>query len=170
MPQTKFQSFIFGALMSFAMTYTMELFNNAYKMGAMSNSVFLTALSETSFMCLIVFTLSNLCGNRIGKALAFQYVTPGKDNPFFITIMISSCTVAFMCPAMSLIATVIFVGIDRQFIANWISTVFRNFPIALLLQLFFAGPLVRSLFRLLFKKQLSKYLSEGREQAIQEVV
>lgn len=154
MPKTKFQGFIFGAMMSIIMAYGMELYNVAQKMGGMSNSVFLPALIETSYMCLFVFVISNLCGNKIGQKLAFKHVTPGKDNQFFITIIISSCTVGFMCPAMSLVATIIFTGISSQLIANWFATIVKNFPMALLWQLFCAGPIVRLLFRTIFKKQL----------------
>lgn len=164
MPKTKFQGFIFSAMMSITMAYGMELYNVAGKMGKMSNSVFIPALIETSFMCLFVFAISSLCGNKIGQKLAFKHVTPGKDNPFFITLMISACTVGFMCPAMSLVATIIFSGISAQFIADWFATIVKNFPMALLWQLFCAGPLVRLLFRTIFKKQLREDYSEKPNQ------
>jgi len=153
MPKTKFQSFIFSAMMSLIMAYGMELYNVSQKMGGMTNAVFLPALIEASYMCLLVFVISNLCGNRIGQRLAFKHVTLGEDNPFFITLMISSCTVGFMCPAMSLVATIIFKGFSTQFIADWFATVVKNFPMALLWQLFFAGPIVRLIFRNIFKEQ-----------------
>jgi hypothetical protein len=162
MPKTKFQSFIFGAMMSIIMTYGMEVFNVSKIMGGMNNSVFLSALLEIPYMCLLVFIISNLCGNKIGQKLAFKYVTHGKDNPFFITIMVSSCTVAFMCPAMSLIATIIFTGISSQFVADWFATILRNFPMALFWQLFFAGPLVRFLFRNIFREQLKDDYTEDK--------
>ena len=37
---------------------------------------------------------------------------------------------------------------------NWLQTIVRNFPMALCWQVFFCGPLVRRLFRTLFRKQL----------------
>lgn len=170
MPKTKFQHFIFSAMMSIIMAYGMELYNVAQKMGRMSNSVFLPALIETSYMCLFVFTISNLCGNKIGQHLAFNQVTPGKDNQFFITILISCCTVGFMCPAMSLVATIIFSGISTQFVADWFATVVKNFPMALLWQLFFAGPIVRLLFKTIFRKQLTvNYNEEPQNTFIQGV-
>ena len=143
MPQTKGQGVVFGILMSVFMAYGME------------NKVFWLALKEAAFMCVFVFVFSTLFGNRVGRSLAFRHVTPGQDNPFFITIMISSCTVLIMCPTMSLVATVIFTGVDGQFIANWFDTIRRNFPMALLWQLFAAGPATRWCFRKIFKKQLA---------------
>ena len=156
MPQTKFQKIVFGLLMSYIMAYGMELANVARKLGGMSNAVFLPALVEASYMGAIVFIVSNIYGNRVGRALAFRCVTPGRDNPFFISLMISSCTVMIMCPSMSLIATIIFIGADGQFLANWFATVYHNFAMALLWQLFFAGPVVRLLFRTLFRRQLAQ--------------
>lgn len=155
MPQTKGQGVVFGILMSVFMAYGMELYNVAVKVGGMENKVFWLALKEAAFMCVFVFVFSTLFGNRVGRSLAFRHVTPGQDNPFFITIMISSCTVLIMCPTMSLVATVIFTGVDVQFIANWFDTIRRNFPMALLWQLFAAGPATRWCFRKIFKKQLA---------------
>ena len=92
MPQTKGQGVVFGILMSVFMAYGMELYNVAAKVGGMENKVFWLALKEAAFMCVFVFVFSTLFGNRVGRSLAFRHVTPGQDNPFFITIMISSCT------------------------------------------------------------------------------
>lgn len=156
MPQTKFQKFIFSLLMSYIMAYGIELANVARKLGGMSNAVFLPALVEASYMGAIVFLVSNLYGNRLGRAIAFRCVTPGRDAPILVTLMISSCTVMMMCPSMSLIATILFIGVDGQFLANWFATVYHNFAMALLWQLFFAGPVVRLLFRIIFRKQLAQ--------------
>lgn len=160
MPQTKFQTFIFSLLMSYIMAYGMELANVARKLGGMSNAVFLPALIEASYMGAIVFIVSNLYGNRLGRAIAFRCVTPGRDAPILVTLMISSCTVMLMCPSMSLIATILFIGVDGQFLANWFATIYHNFAMALLWQLFFAGPVVRLLFRTLFRKQLAQAPAE----------
>ena len=143
MPQTKGQGVVFGILMSVFMAYGMELYNVAAKVGGMENKVFWLALKEAAFMCVFVFVFSTLFGNRVGRSLAF------------LTILISSCTVLIMCPTMSLVATVIFTGVDGQFIANWFDTIRRNFPMALLWQLFAAGPATRWCFRKIFKKQLA---------------
>lgn len=72
MPMTKFQGITFGAMMS-VMDYGIKLYNVARKMGGMSNSVFLPALIEKSYMCLFVFAISSLFGNKISQQLAFTY-------------------------------------------------------------------------------------------------
>jgi len=55
-----------------------------------------------------------------------------------------------MCPTMSLIATILFK--DTRDFATWIQTWGMNFPMAILYQLFYCGPLVRLIFRLIFRE------------------
>lgn len=61
-----------------------------------------------------------------------------------------------MCPLMSLAATIIFKNPGVEFVAVWLETTALNFPMALCWQLFFAGPIVRFIFRQLFKKALAE--------------
>ena len=148
MPQTKGQGVVFGILMSVFMAYGMELYNVAAKVGGMENKVFWLALKEAAFMCVFVFVFSTLFGNRVGRYLAFRHVTPGRDNPFFITILISSCTVLIMCPTMSLLATLLF---QQPSFFAWLQTFALNLPMALLWQLLYCGPFVRLVFRALMR-------------------
>ena len=61
-----------------------------------------------------------------------------------------------MCPIMSLIATILInkpgLGI---FIFSWLQSMVLSFPMVMCFQLFYAGPIVRSIFNL-FKNKLSK--------------
>jgi len=153
MPKTKLQGIFFGAVMSVLMAYGMEVYNVSRNMGGLSNAVFIPALKETSYMVIFVFVISTLAGNNFAHKIAFSIVRPEKDNPFFITVVISCCTVWFMCPAMSLVATVVFQGLSASFIADWFKTIGRNFPMAIFWQLFFAGPLTRLIFRTVFCRE-----------------
>ena len=61
-----------------------------------------------------------------------------------------------MCPTMSLAATILFNIIlghapVSQLPAIWAGTLLKNFPMALLWNLFAAGPLTRLLFRAIIK-------------------
>ena len=71
----------------------------------------------------------------------------GMTNEVFLFIVlgISSVSVLFMCPLMSLIATLLFKDAGSQFVAVWFQTT------ALCWQLFVAGPVVRKLFALLLR-------------------
>lgn len=170
MPKTRFQGVIFGIIMSMTMAYGMEVYNVAIKMGcntmaggfsSMTNQVFLDALIEAAYMWIFVFLFSNLWGNKIGHRLAECIIRPGTDNPFFITVIISCCTVFIMCPTMSMMATILFNLIlthapISQLPAIWAGTLIKNFPMALLWNLFAAGPLTRFLFGKIFKNQISE--------------
>lgn len=126
MPQTKTQGAVFGLLMSYFMALGMEGANVAHKLGAMSNAVFLPALKETAFMGAIVFVVSMLYGSRAGQHIAHKFVRPGRDNPLLVTLAVSGCTVMVMCPSMSLIATALFTGIDAEFFARFLATLYRT--------------------------------------------
>ena len=58
-----------------------------------------------------------------------------------------------MCPIMSLIATVLFK--DSPSVGTFIQTWGMNLPVALLWQLCYCGPIVRLIFRTIFKRQLA---------------
>lgn len=108
MPKTKFQEVIFTIIMVFFMVYAMICYNTALNIGEMKNEVFLSAFKELSFMGPIAFILDFFIIGHIAKKLAFKIVNPAKDNPFFLVLAISAISVIFMCPLMSLAATLIF--------------------------------------------------------------
>lgn len=157
MPKTKFQDFIFTIIMVIVMVYAMICYNVSIGMGGMNNQVFLAALGELPIMGVIAFVLEFFLIGRITKTLAFKILDPKKTQPIFITLAISGLTVCFMCPIMSLIATILFnfSGMENL-ISTWLQISVRNFPMALCWQIFYAGPFVRLIFRQLFKKQLAK--------------
>ncbi len=165
MGKTREEKIVFGILMSVTMAIGMEVYNVAIKMGYntmpgglsnMVNQVFPDALVEASYMWIFVFLFSNLWGNRLGHALAAKVIRPEQDNPFFITLMISSCTVLVMCPTMSMVAAILFNVIlagnpVSQLPAIWVGTVIKNFPMALLWNLFAAGPFSRLVHGKIFR-------------------
>ena len=124
MPKNKFQEVIFTIIMVFFMVYAMICYNISLNIGGMSNEVFLSAFHELIIMGPIAFILD-----------------------FFIVSKL-----AFMCPLMSLAATILFKNAGSQFIAVWIQTTAMNFPAAFFWQLIYAGPIVRFIFRHIFKE------------------
>lgn len=158
MPKNRMQGIVFGILMSVTMAYGMEVYNVAWKLGIptlpggfsnMTCDVFLDALIEAAYMWVFVFVFSNLWGNRLGAALAGRLVDQGRDNAFLCTLVRSGCTVLVMCPTMSLVASVLFnVVLAGQPVielpAIWVGTLIKNFPMALLWNIFAAGPVSRA--------------------------
>ena len=101
------------------------------------------------------------CANRLpcarqivgplSKKLAFRIVDPQKHAPIIVTLAVSAITVCFMCTAMSLMAALIIKQPEAaDFFASWVQTTAMNFPMALCWQIFYAGPLVRLIFRAIF--------------------
>ena len=137
MPKNKFQEVIFTIIMVFFMVYAMICYNISLNIGGMSNEVFLSAFHELVIMGPIAFILDFF----IVSKLAFSKI-----------LAISVASVAFMCPLMSLAATILFKNAGSQFVAVWLQTTAMNFPMAFFWQLIYAGPIVRFIFRHIFRE------------------
>ena len=153
MPKTKFQEVIFTIMMVFVMVYAMICYNIALNVGGMNNTVFLSAFHEFVIMAPVAFILDFFFVGHIAKRTAFRIVNPEKENPFHLVIAISVVSVAWMCPLMSLVATILFKDAGSQFIAVWLQTIALNFPMAFFWQMLYAGPFVRFLFRQIFREK-----------------
>ena len=152
MPKNLFQEIVFTVLMVFVMVYAMICYNIALNMGGMSNAV----LKKLVIMAPIAFVLDFFAVGKIAKKKAFSIVDVRKDNPFHLVLAISVISVIFMCPLMRLAATLLFKDAGREVIAVWLETTAMNFPMALCWQLFFAGPIVRFVFGLIFREREQK--------------
>jgi hypothetical protein len=56
-----------------------------------------------------------------------------------------------MCPSMSFAATVLYDGFTPEFLSNWLRKIVYNFPFAFFSQIFLIGPVVRLIFRGVFR-------------------
>ena len=153
MPKTKFQDIIFTFIMVVVMVYALVVYNIALDRGGLTNEVFVMALGELAVMGIAGFLLEMFIAGPLAKKLAFRIVTPGEDRMTAVILAVSAMTVCIMCPLMSLIATLLFKGMDSQVIAKWIQTTVMNFPMAFCWQIFFAGPFVRWIFGHLFPEK-----------------
>lgn len=157
MPKNKLQDVVFTAIMATVMVYGMVVYNVALNTGDVSGTTFVSALHELPIMVPIAFVLEFFVVGKIAKNLAFSVMTP-QDRPQFITYAISICICCIMCPVMSLIATFLF---KEPSFGTWIKTWAMNFPMAICWQMFYCGPLVRLIFRLLFeRKEVEKRVEE----------
>ena len=151
MPKNLFQEIIFTIIMVIVMVYAMICYNIALSTGGMSNFVFLAAFKELAIMGPIAFVLDFFLVGKIAKAKAFKMVDVRKDNPFHLVIAISVVSVIFMCPLMSLIASILFQIILggmalTRLPAIWVGTLIKNFPMAFFWNMFAAAPLVHLIF------------------------
>lgn len=149
MPKTKAQNVLFTLLMALVMVYAMICYNIALATGGLTHAAFRMAFHELVIMWPAAVLLELLVVERLAQALAFRAVRPGRDHPLLVTAVLCSVIVCLMCPSMSLIATALFKRPASDGVAVWLQTTALNFPMALCWQLFFAGPLVRWIFRTL---------------------
>lgn len=110
--------------------------------------------------CLAI-ALELTVGSPCSFKLACRVFDPRTTHPVLFETAIICSTVAVMCPAMSFIAAWLYYPNYAGFnllmlLADWLKLVSFNFPFAFFTQLFFIQPLVRRVFRLIFKKQLAK--------------
>ena len=155
MPQTKFQNFVFTLMAAILMAYFMIVYNVAISSNdGLVNQTFLIALKEFRIEVIIVFFLAYFIASPIAKKLAFRIVDPKKDNKMLIILSIQTFTVLVMVALMSIYALFIQHLVNSNIICNYITLFIKNFIMAYQLQIFFVGPVVRNVFRIIFKKQL----------------
>ena len=153
MPKNKFQEVIFTIIMVFVMVYAMICYNIVLNTGTMANETFLLAFHELAFMGPIAFVLDFFIVSKLAFACASRMVDFRNCHPFSMILAISVASIAFMCPLMSLAATILFKNAGSEFVAVWLETTVFNFPMAFFLQLIYAGPVVRFIFRCIFREK-----------------
>ncbi len=170
MPTNRSQKFVFALLSVIISVNCFVFYNLAIEFGGMSNAVFAAAYSTHTWVLPIplvvvefVFAilLELFVGGPLSEKIAFSVLGDLRDTkPYVIVVMLICCTVVIMCPAMSLIATILYQvipvgGFSSEFFAQWMQTMTHNFPFAFFAELFFIQPAVRFLFRLIYRKQLA---------------
>lgn len=158
MPKTKLEDAVFTAIMATIMVYGMVVYNVALNTGGVTGQTFIMALGELPIMVPIAFVLEFFVVGKIAGRLAFTVMTP-QDKPQFITYAVSICICCIMCPVMSLIATFLF---KEPSFGTWVQTWGMNLPMALCWQLFYCGPLVRLIFRSIFRRKKHGEKESGR--------
>ncbi len=103
------------------------------------------------------YGLEIVMGSPCSFKLASKVFDPQKTNPVIFESAIICATVELMCPAMSLIAAFLYYPYYMGFnavtlLANWLKLVCFNFPFAFFTQLFFIQPLIRTVFKLIFRR------------------
>lgn len=109
------------------------------------------------------FSLEMFMGSPGSFALARKIFDPKKTHPIIFETAIICSTIGLMCPTMSLIAAFLYYPYYEGFqvltlIANWIKLVCFNLPFAFFTQLFFIQPLIRTVFKLIFRRDIKNRL------------
>lgn len=109
------------------------------------------------FCC--AYCLEIIMGSPCSFKLAAKVFNPQETHPVLFETAIICATVGLMCPAMSLLAAFMYYPYYEGFniltlLANWLKLVCFNFPFAFFTQLFFIQPLIRTVFKFLFRKDI----------------
>ena len=108
----------------------------------------------------LAYTLECVMGSPCSFKLACKVFDPRSTHPVLFESAIICATVGLMCPVMSFIAAWLYYPYYAGFnlltlLANWLELVCYNFPFAFFTQLFFIQPFIRTLFKLLFRKDIA---------------
>jgi hypothetical protein len=153
MPRTKFQDLVFTCIMVVIMVYCMTLYNLARETG-LHYVTFLQALQFMWPEAVAAFFAQKYVAGPLARKQTFRLLQPGVDKQILITVSIAGFTVSMMAPIMTLFATLWHRGFIWDLPLIWLSNLIYNYPFALIIQIFYVGPLVRWIFRGLFRKQL----------------
>ncbi len=115
----------------------------------------------------LAYALELVMGSPCSFKLACRVFDPQKSNPMHFETAVICATVTLMCPAMSFIAALLYYPYYNGFniftlFANWLKLMCFNFPFALFTQLFFIQPLVRTLFKVIFRKDIANRVLEAK--------
>ena len=113
---------------------------------------------------ILAYCLEIVMGSPFSFKLASKVFNPKETHPVLFETAIICVTVGLMCPAMSFIAAFLYYPYYAGFsiatlLANWLKLVCFNFPFAFFTQLFLIQPLIRTVFKFLFCKDIAKRTS-----------
>ena len=176
--------YVFYSLYVVNGTTLMEINNETSVLRAINaqGGVYMIGTYLPIWACILIefcfaFLLENVLGSPASFKLACKVFDPRKNHPMIFETAIICATVGIMCPAMSFIAAWLYYPYYAGFnmltlLANWVKLVCFNFPFAYFSQLFFIQPLVRTLFKALYHKQIkareaaqAAAAAEGKETA-----
>ncbi len=110
---------------------------------------------------LLAYSLEIFMGSPCSFKLAAKVFNPAEAHPVIFETTIICATVGLMCPAMSFLAAWLYYPYAMGFsiftlLANWLRLVCFNFPFAFFTQLFFIQPLIRTVFKLIFRNNAAE--------------
>lgn len=193
MPRNQFQRMVF-AFMTVVVTvhayvfYSLYVVNGSTLMSVNETNSVLSAINKQGGVYMfggmfpiwtvvlvefcLAYCLELVMGSPCSFKLAAKVFNPRETHPVLFETAIICATVGLMCPAMSLIASFLYYPYYEGFniltlLANWIKLVCFNFPFAFFTQLFFIQPLIRKVFKLIFRKDIAnreKFQADAKPQ------
>lgn len=135
------------------MVFCMTVYTVSIETGGLTYGAFAVSIKEMWVEYVIVFVLIFFVITNAAKKLALRIISPEKYDPIVLIIAIQSFTVMCIVPPITLAAVFLHDGFTADWFAKWITKAALCFPAAYFLQVFFVGPLVRTVFSLMFKNR-----------------
>lgn len=140
----------FSLLMMVGMVTIMLTYNSILVSG-LSFSALRMIIGQFIPIFIAVFIIEQFFVSHNVHKLHKILVAP-SDPKFKYEITMTLLIVTMMCLSMTLYTTLIYVGTENNFWQHYLAAVIRNYPVALLSQLFVVGPLVRRIHKNIFYK------------------
>ena len=130
----------------------MTCYTGVLRAGGVTYGLFAQSIREMWIEFAFVFLLVFFGVSRIAPRIALKLLHPRELPQILFTLVVQGLTVSMVVPAVTLFASLLHGGVNPGFFPRWIQLAGQCFPAALILQVFYIGPLVRWLFRLLFRR------------------
>ena len=182
MPRNQFQKMVYAFLTVFVTVhcyvfYSLYVVNGSTLIDITGASGVLDAISKQGGVYMLgtylpiwtliiiefcfAYLLEMFLGSPYSYKLASQVFEPSKIHPVLFETTIICATVGLMCPIMSFIASLLYypyyLGFDiMTLLADWLKLMCFNLPFAYFTQLFFIQPLIRTVFKLLYRKDIQE--------------
>lgn len=150
MNRTLKEELAFSTMMTIGMASIMLSYNMVLVFGFHTETLILI-IKQFVPVFLIAFAVEQLIVSHNVHKLHKILVSP-TDPKFKHILVMVLLMVTGMCLLMTLITTLINVGTENQFLEHYISSVIKNYPMALVAQLVVVGPLVRYFHLKIFTK------------------
>ena len=134
----------FSFMMMFGMV-TIMLSYNSILISGFSLTTLKMILSQFIPIFIMVFFVEQLFVSHNVQKLHKILVSP-EDPKFKHEIIMILLMVTGMCASMTMYTSLIYVGTGNGFWHHYLFALIRNYPVALISQMFIVGPLVRFLF------------------------
>lgn len=142
------------------MVYCMTAYNLVLEQG-FTLVTFLDALRLMWIEVIMAFFVQRYIAKRVAKKVLHLMLDVRTAKPSLISVVVTAGNVIIMAPCMTLLVNILHHGISPQLITYWLPKLALNFPFALCIQIFYVGPFVRLVYRVLMKIPHKKTVKVG---------
>lgn len=160
MPQSKRKELLYALITVIITVPCFVFYCSSYEAGGFNVEVIKNSWIFIPIEFVLAYLSEIFIGGPLANKITFKKVNPKETPSMIVELVIIASTVLVMCPLMSFLATILYDGIINvgiyngdftnfliNFIPSWLQKIVLNFPFALLSQIFFIQPIVRTIFK-----------------------